>query len=159
MFKTTFETKMYGIMETTINLNDRVKVTLTAKGAQIITEYYADMHKDYPLIAAKKFKEGDVLEEQLYYIMYMYGSSMYAGAENVFVDNQITLTIKDTKDEEPVEEIKVEDIDESELSIEDSEKELIRKALTKANGNRKEAAAILGLSERTIYRKMKEYDL
>ena len=150
---------MYGIMETTINLNDRVKVTLTAKGAQIITEYYADMHKDYPLIPAKTFKEGDVLEEQLHYLMYMYGSSMYAGAENVFVDNQITLTIKDTKDEEPLEEIKVEDIDESELSIEDSEKELIRKALTKANGNRKEAAALLGLSERTIYRKMKEYNL
>jgi transcriptional regulator of acetoin/glycerol metabolism len=58
-----------------------------------------------------------------------------------------------------VEEIKVEDIDESELSIEDSEKELIHKALTKANGNRKEAAALLGISERTMYRKMKEYNL
>ena len=63
-------------METTINLNTKVKVTLTAKGAKIITDYYADMHKDYPLIPAKKFKEGDVLEEQLYYLMYMYGSSM-----------------------------------------------------------------------------------
>lgn len=82
-------------METTINLNTKVKVTLTAKGAKIITDYYADIHKDYPLIPAKTFNEGDVLEEQLYYIMYMYGSSMYAGAENVFVDNQITLTIND----------------------------------------------------------------
>jgi len=65
----------------------------------------------------------------------------------------------DPKDEEPVEDVKVEDIDESELSIEDSEKELIHKALTKANGNRKEAAVLLGISERTMYRKMKEYDL
>ena len=63
------------------------------------------------------------------------------------------------QDEEPVEEVKVEDIDESELSIEDSEKELIHKALTKANGNRKEAAARLGFSERTLYRKIKEYGL
>jgi transcriptional regulator with PAS, ATPase and Fis domain len=67
--------------------------------------------------------------------------------------------MKSAKDEKPVEEVKVEDIDESEIGIIDSEKELIRKALTKANGNRKEAAEILGLSERTIYRKMKEYDL
>jgi DNA-binding NtrC family response regulator len=65
----------------------------------------------------------------------------------------------DPKDEKPVEEVKVEDIDESEIGIIDSEKELIRKALTKANGNRKEAAEILGLSERTISRKIKEYDL
>ena len=82
-------------METTINLNTKVKVTLTAKGAKIITDYYADIHKDYPLIPAKTFKDGDVLEEQLYYLMYMYGNSMYAGAENVFVDNQMTLTIND----------------------------------------------------------------
>ena len=74
-------------METTINLNERAKVTLTAKGAKIITDYYADMHKDYPLIEAKKFKEGDVLNEQLYYLMYMFGCSMYAGAEAVFVNN------------------------------------------------------------------------
>ena len=138
-------------METTINLNGRAKVTLTAKGAQIITEYYADMHKDYPLIPAKEFKEGDVLEEQLYYLMYMYGSSMYAGAENVFVDNEITLTIADHP-------LVVEEL-EGDLTIEENEREIIRRALTKANGNRKEAAALLGLSERTIYRKMKEYDL
>ena len=138
-------------METTINLNEKAKVTLTAKGANIITDYYADMHKDYPLIPAKKFREGDVLEEQLYYIMYMYGSSMYAGAENVFVDNQITSTIAD----HPL----VVDELERDLTIDDNEREIIRRALTKAKGNRKEAAALLGLSERTIYRKMKEYNL
>ena len=82
-------------MEATINLNERVKVTLTAKGAKIITNYYADMHKDCPIVPAKKFKEGDVLEEQLYYLMYIYGSGMYVGEENDFTDNQITLTIND----------------------------------------------------------------
>ena len=138
-------------METTINLNTKVKVTLTAKGAKIITDYYADIHKDYPLIPAKTFKDGDVLEEQLYYLMYMYGSSMYAGAENVFVDNQITLTIAD----HPL----VVDELERDLTIDENEREIIRRALTKSNGNRKEAAALLGLSERTIYRKMKEYNI
>ncbi|MCB1048915.1 MAG: helix-turn-helix domain-containing protein, partial [Calditrichaeota bacterium] len=48
---------------------------------------------------------------------------------------------------------------EENLSLADNEKELIRKALKKHNGRRKEAAADLGISERTLYRKIKEYDL
>jgi DNA-binding NtrC family response regulator len=51
-----------------------------------------------------------------------------------------------------------ETIDES-LSIADKEKELIIKALHKHRNRRKEAAADLGISERTLYRKIKEYDI
>lgn len=45
------------------------------------------------------------------------------------------------------------------LSLEDKEIELIKKALDKYNGKRKKAAAELGISERTLYRKIKQYDL
>ena len=45
------------------------------------------------------------------------------------------------------------------LSIEDKEIELIKKALSKYNGRRKKAAQELGISERTLYRKIKQYDL
>jgi DNA-binding NtrC family response regulator len=45
------------------------------------------------------------------------------------------------------------------LSLANAEKELIKKALRKHNGRRKEAAAELGISERTLYRKIKEYDV
>jgi transcriptional regulator with PAS, ATPase and Fis domain len=45
------------------------------------------------------------------------------------------------------------------LSIEDKEIELIKKALNKYNGRRKKAAQELGISERTLYRKIKQYDL
>lgn len=48
---------------------------------------------------------------------------------------------------------------EESLSLEDQEKELIVKALDKHNGKRKYAAAELGISERTLYRKIKEYNL
>jgi len=48
---------------------------------------------------------------------------------------------------------------EDSLSLEDNEKNLIRKALRKYNGRRKDAADELGISERTLYRKIKEYDL
>ena len=49
-------------------------------------------------------------------------------------------------------------VDES-LSIDDMEKEMINKALKKHHGRRKEAADDLGISERTLYRKIKQYDL
>ena len=50
-------------------------------------------------------------------------------------------------------------IEEENLRLDESEKELIRRALDRSNGNRKEAAAQLGFSERTLYRKIKEYGL
>lgn len=52
----------------------------------------------------------------------------------------------------------VEEEEES-LSIADTEKKLIIKALKKHQGKRKLAAADLGISERTLYRKIKEYEL
>lgn len=45
------------------------------------------------------------------------------------------------------------------LSLEDKEIEMIKKALEKYNGKRKKAANELGISERTLYRKIKQYDL
>lgn len=48
---------------------------------------------------------------------------------------------------------------EESLSIEKKEKELIIKALTKNNNKRKYAAKDLGISERTLYRKIKQYEL
>ncbi|MDA0913152.1 MAG: sigma-54 dependent transcriptional regulator [Bacteroidetes bacterium] len=61
--------------------------------------------------------------------------------------------MKATNDAEEVEEI------EEVLSLQDSEKELIRRALAKHRNRRKYAALELGISERTLYRKIKEYGL
>lgn len=51
-----------------------------------------------------------------------------------------------------------EEVEET-LSIADKEKELIEKALKKHKGKRKDAALDLGISERTLYRKLKEYNI
>jgi transcriptional regulator with PAS, ATPase and Fis domain len=51
-----------------------------------------------------------------------------------------------------------EEVEES-LSIMDKEKELIVKALKKHKGKRKDASSDLGISERTLYRKLKEYNI
>lgn len=61
----------------------------------------------------------------------------------------------------PDNSIKVNDLQDIEpsLSLIDSEKELIKMALEKYNNRRKDAAEELGISERTLYRKIKEYSL
>jgi transcriptional regulator with PAS, ATPase and Fis domain len=54
----------------------------------------------------------------------------------------------------------VEDIEESEnLSLQEKEIEMIKRSLEKNKNKRKLAAKELGISERTLYRKIKQYDL
>jgi transcriptional regulator with PAS, ATPase and Fis domain len=60
--------------------------------------------------------------------------------------------------ESPIIEDTEEYVEES-LSLEDQEIELIKKALDKHKGKRKYAAQDLGISERTLYRKIKEYEI
>lgn len=52
-----------------------------------------------------------------------------------------------------------ETVEEENLSLQDKELELIRKALERNHGKRKEAAEELGISERTLYRKIKQFNL
>jgi len=58
--------------------------------------------------------------------------------------------------EDPIQDSEI--IEES-LSLQKKEIDMIRKALEKYNGKRKNAARELGISERTLYRKIKEYDI
>lgn len=55
-------------------------------------------------------------------------------------------------------EVAAQPVEES-LSLEEKELEMIKKALDKYHGKRKKAANELGISERTLYRKIKQYDL
>ena len=82
------------------------------------------------------------------------------------IDSQKSAEIIDFKEKDPTfnsnidkyhfaEEIKEEET----LSIHDKELELIKKALERNNGKRKAAAIELGISERTLYRKIKQYDI
>jgi DNA-binding NtrC family response regulator len=61
-------------------------------------------------------------------------------------------------EEDVIEDILHEEDDNS-LSLERKEKEMILKALRKHNNKRKYAANDLGISERTLYRKIKQYDI
>ncbi|MDB2494901.1 sigma-54 dependent transcriptional regulator [Flavobacteriaceae bacterium] len=89
-------------------------------------------------------------------------SSYVASVKNVEVLN-ISEGVSDNYSQ-PTEEndnyTYAEDIEEEEnLSIQEKELELIKKSLDKYQGKRKDAAEELGISERTLYRKIKQYNL
>lgn len=65
--------------------------------------------------------------------------------------------VRDEIREEVREEIREAEAQET-ISIQDANTDLIRRALERHGGNRKEAAAELGISERTLYRKIKQFD-
>ena len=69
-----------------------------------------------------------------------------------------TPTIRNEEEFDKKEEFELVEEEES-LSISETEKKLIKRALEKHNGKRKYAAEDLGISERTLYRKIKEYDI
>jgi transcriptional regulator with PAS, ATPase and Fis domain len=73
-------------------------------------------------------------------------------------DNGVKITAP-PKTNEPDNEFAESEIFEESLSLQEKEKEMIRKALKKHNGKRKDAAKELGISERTLYRKINEYKI
>ena len=85
---------------------------------------------------------------------------------NLYNEEDVNLISKDAVSKhihiDSVEKEHIEDTEEfieESLSLEDKEIELIKKALEKHNGKRKYAAQELGISERTLYRKIKEYEI
>lgn len=61
--------------------------------------------------------------------------------------------------EHDIEDQETHEVTEETYSLTETEKEFIKKALEKHRGKRKNAAKELGISERTLYRKIKEYDI
>ena len=88
--------------------------------------------------------------------------------ENVHLDNKDTELIEENKilikesnnhNNDNYQEVTEVEFDGESLSIENKEKELIIKALRKNRNKRKYAAKDLGISERTLYRKIKHYNI
>ena len=114
----------------------------------------------------KNGSNSDVQKENEHLIEKIYGDDKDEEFENAVEDLEV-LTIPEhaqAKEDEP-EQVEdkyhfAEEIEEEEtLSLQDKELELIKKSLERHNGKRKLAAAELGISERTLYRKIKQYDL
>ncbi|WP_299364006.1 sigma-54-dependent Fis family transcriptional regulator [Winogradskyella sp.] len=116
----------------------------------------------------KKDSVSDVQKEHEHLIQKIYGDKTNEGFETAStVDNLEVLSIPEHTESSDPTTVEVEDkyhfaeeIEEEEtLSLQDKELELIKKSLERHKGKRKLAAAELGISERTLYRKIKQYDL
>ena len=77
--------------------------------------------------------------------------------EEIAPHHTITISQPEVSARKPIEAEEIET--EPSLRIEDAEIEKIKRALELSEGNRKVAADKLGISERTLYRKIKEYGL
>ena len=89
-----------------------------------------------------------------------YRKSPDSGLSKEIITNPYVLNSSETSyDFDNIEDISHETERDESLSIEAKEKELIIKALRKNNNKRKYAAKDLGISERTLYRKIKQFEI
>jgi transcriptional regulator with PAS, ATPase and Fis domain len=85
---------------------------------------------------------------------------IYSEYDDVNQNQAILLPSPSSEQTEQTRTIQAQEIKPQEsLSLQDKEIEMIKNALEKHRGKRKGAAAELGISERTLYRKIKQYDL
>ena len=124
---------------------------------------------DLKKLTMKLMKNGNVSEvekDNEHLIQKIYGDEKEDNFETAIEDLEVLAIPEHTEPSDSV----VADIDdkyhfaeeieeEETLSLHDKELELIKKSLERHNGKRKLAAAELGISERTLYRKIKQYDL
>ena len=82
-----------------------------------------------------------------------------ANRNGVAAPNHNFIQIDNYDEREEVEDIAHETAEEESLSLEQQEKQMITRALQRNKGKRKYAAQALGISERTLYRKIKQYDI
>ncbi|MBP5613606.1 MAG: sigma-54-dependent Fis family transcriptional regulator [Bacteroidales bacterium] len=125
---------------------------------ELIFKFLADMQRD--------------INELKRYVSHLGGKDGIAPSEesrgsSILLDDLIMAKNSRLPVSEPLE---VESVDErnnyvnaeiihDSLSLQEKEKEMIAKALLKNNGRRRDTALDLGISERTLYRKLKEYQL
>lgn len=96
------------------------------------------LRNDLPILSNTDFQQSQFL------------SPNFSQPQIVANNQPVVLTANNTAPHEVVEES---------LNILDKEKELILRALKKHKGRRKDASADLGISERTLYRKLKDYNI
>ena len=116
----------------------RSELNALKKAVQDGEGFYEGVQREYPQIGAEYTERSSV--------------TPYTGNRS----NDVSIVNPDDYDayENDAHTIEIEN-----LSLVDKEIELIKKALDKTQGKRKAAAKELGISERTLYRKIKQYNL
>ena len=113
-------------------------------------------------------KDLNDLKKIVFGVMNQNGGEQLAGDEQKQILNKFYNDVQSQQEEQPAmkierpqstSSIQPHEVVEESLSLVEKEKEFIQKALLKYKGKRKYAARELGISERTLYRKMNEYNI
>ena len=127
------------------DLNDLKKLTMEL----MKNENHTDVQKNNESLIQKIYDKDDALEStKETEFLSLPAKRQDENAVEIVKDNEEKYTYIDAVEEE-----------EETLSLHDKELELIKKSLERHKGKRKLAADELGISERTLYRKIKQYDL
>ena len=127
------------------DLNDLKKLTMEL----MQNENHSDVQKNNEGLIQKIYNKKDTLEPEVESeFLALPAKQQEENVVEIVKDNEEKFTYIDA----------VEDQEET-LSLHDKELELIKKSLERHKGKRKLAADELGISERTLYRKIKQYDL
>jgi len=129
-------------VETAIALTKNTKITKNVF-EQLIPLPELGTSKNFPVVTRKTPEE---VEREFIY-------------RALFELKKDILDIKDLLLQKEKEQFEVHDDRDDIQSVEDASKRAIEKALEQVKGNKRKAAKILGISERTLYRKIKEYHL
>ena len=131
-------------INTPIIFEDKNKADLSER--EILYKVLFDMKKDLNELKKITF---DLIKNE--------GNTEILGSikSDIFDNNDNNDVFISTEDHSSNETIQIEES----LSLYEHEKKLIEKSLIKHKGKRKDAAAELGISERTLYRKLKEFGL
>lgn len=166
-----------------ISIIEKERLITTAK----LATYLPDEHRDLPILYKKENVGGDMSEREILYKILFDMKREINDMKKIFVDivkkgeishevqhypiiKQMYKEVEDSDiasaEEESIqgdsgmmEAFYTPEIVEESLSIQRKEIDLIKKAMEKHKGKRKIAAKELGISERTLYRKIKEYDI
>ena len=127
------------------DLNDLKKLTMEL----MQNENHSDVQKNNEGLIQKIYNKEEALQtEEESEFLALPAKQREQNVVEIVKDNEDKFTYIDAIEEE-----------EETLSLHDKELELIKKSLERHKGKRKLAADELGISERTLYRKIKQYDL
>ena len=163
------------------NITEQISIVETNRelSAEILKKYLPPVDSNVPMLLGKKgidsMSERDILYSVLFDMKRDITELKKIVKGNTFHDFQHdehhTLTpaiypetaqiFEQSAQDAETEDIGFQDVQDVEdtLSLEKNDLNLIKKALQKHNGKRRAAAEELGISERTLYRKIKDYDL
>ena len=169
--------ELKNIVESVLVMNKGDRITREMIAAHIKLEPY-DLNKDLPVkidMDSDKIERELILKQLLYLrqdvndIKQLFLTSK--GVENIYPDDVKSNTYFLPKDSN-IEKIKdqIQNVDDAkafalqdnsvgEVTMQDLEHEIIERTLKKVQGNRRKAARALDISERTLYRKIKEYNI